>query len=41
MNHSSRIKVPANDGISIGLSPPTAARALLQARRAFKAAGIR
>lgn len=40
MNHSSRIKVPANDGISIGVIAPDSREGMLQHAEQFKAAGI-
>jgi adenosine kinase len=40
MNHSHRIKVPANDGISIGVIAPDSREGMLQHARQFKAANI-
>jgi adenosine kinase len=40
MNHSYRIKVPANDGISIGVIAPDSREGMLQHAEQFKAAGI-
>ena len=38
MNHSYRIKVPANDGISIGVIAPDSREGMLQHAEQFKAA---
>jgi adenosine kinase len=40
MNHSHRIKVPANDGISIGVIAPDSREGMLQHAEQFKAANI-
>ena len=40
MNHSHLIKVPANDGISIGVIAPDGREGMLQHAEQFKAAGI-
>jgi adenosine kinase len=40
MNHSYRIKVPANDGISIGVIAPDSREGMLQHAEQFKAANI-
>jgi len=40
MNHSHLIKVPANDGISIGVIAPDSREGMLQHAEQFKAAGI-
>jgi adenosine kinase len=40
MNHSARIQVPANDGISIGVIAPDSREGMLQHAEQFKAAGI-
>jgi adenosine kinase len=40
MSHSHRIKVPANDGISIGVIAPDSREGMLQHAEQFKAAGI-
>ena len=40
MNHSHRIKVPANDGISIGVIAPDSREGMLQHAEQFKAASI-
>jgi adenosine kinase len=40
MNHSWKIKVPANDGISIGVIAPDSREGMLQHAEQFKAAGI-
>ena len=40
MNHSHRIKVPANDGISIGVIAPDSREGMLQHAEQFKAAKI-
>jgi adenosine kinase len=40
MNHSHRIKVPANDGITIGVIAPDSREGMLQHAEQFKAAGI-
>jgi adenosine kinase len=40
MNHSWKIKVPANDGITIGVIAPDSREGMLQHAEQFKAAGI-
>jgi adenosine kinase len=40
MNHSWKIRVPANDGISIGVIAPDSREGMLQHAEQFKAAGI-
>jgi len=40
MNHSHRIKVPANDGISMGVIAPDSREGMLQHAQQFKAANI-
>jgi adenosine kinase len=40
MNHSWKIKVPANDGISIGVIAPDSRQGMLEHAEQFKAAGI-
>ncbi|HTU65561.1 MAG TPA: carbohydrate kinase family protein [Steroidobacteraceae bacterium] len=40
MNHSARIKVPPNDGISIGVVAPDSRQGMLEHAEQFKAAGI-
>ena len=40
MNHSWKIKVPANDGIAIGIIAPDSREGMLQHAEQFKAAGI-
>jgi adenosine kinase len=40
MNHSARIQVPANDGISIGVIAPDSREGMLQHAEQFKAANI-
>ena len=40
MNHSQRIKVPANDGITIGVIAPDSREGMLQHAEQFKAANI-
>jgi len=40
MNHSQRIKVPANDGITIGVIAPDSREGMLQHAEQFKAASI-
>jgi adenosine kinase len=40
MNHSHRIKVPANDGISIGVIAPDSREGMLQHAEQFRTAGI-
>jgi len=40
MNHSWKIKVPANDGISIGVVAPDSRQGMLEHAEQFKAAGI-
>ena len=40
MNHSHRIKVPANDGITIGVIAPDSREGMLQHAEQFKAANI-
>jgi adenosine kinase len=40
MNHSAKIKVPPNDGISIGVVAPDSRQGMLEHAEQFKAAGI-